>query len=188
MPSEYSSVASDDRPFWRKFLVLLLFIPAFGLVVALSFPVTFVASIIENRRKRKLHQQLSASKRCVDWREVKERLPIEGGTIVIETDGPKVAPQLWWTSDDILALAPCAPPENLFLLEPPHGFIEWCNRKYLDDVHGSAVLCLPPYHLSLTSDFGSKIRSEFPKVSVVHIPRYHEATRSFSADNEEQNL
>jgi hypothetical protein len=153
--------------------------------VLVSLPITYVSSFLERRREAEFRKQLSVSNRCIEWHRLGSRLASDGGTVLIQTRGNKLAPRLWWTPEDVLTLAPYPPPESLFFLEPPHEFIDWCNKRYLDERHGTAILCLPPCHLLLTSDFGTKLRSEFPKVSAVHVPEYLEAAYGYSADNED---
>jgi len=64
------------------------------------------------------------------------------GTILLDVYGGNT--RAWWTTDDVIGGAPCAPPENstvaFYNKEPPHPFEVWCFENYTSPDTGRALL------------------------------------------------
>ena len=187
MNPDSTPVDFRNRTWWQKILLVLLTpivittslvfvgIPLL-IMAAVSIPISAISSRIELRRERRFQQQLTQYKRCVEWNELQTSLARVGGTVIIEWRHKRPV-RLWWTADDILDLAPCDPPEfeklDFLGFQPPHEFIEWCHKQYLNESCGTATLCVPPYSWSPGRDFGRGLCERHPNVKVVDVVPYY---------------
>ncbi len=183
MISDSTPVEIENRAWWQKILLVVLTpivmpvtlifvgIPLL-IVVVVSIPISAISSRIEIRRERRFQQQLAQYKRCVGWNELQASVLDSSGTVIVEWR-PKRPVRVWWTSDDVLALAPCDPPEfeklDFLGVEPPHEFVKWCHERYLNESCGKATLCIPPKNLSPGRNCVRELCQQHSNVKVVDV-------------------
>ena len=110
-------------------------------VICLMLPVCWVGSFVY---RSKVRRRMRTAGRWLTWGEALQRIEHEPGTLIVES--PTAAwnvTYLWWTPDDVLALAPADPPvwppvePAAWAAEP---FTIWCHATYTHLVGGSAYL------------------------------------------------
>ena len=187
MDSDSSGEHAEPRTWWQRVVLILLtpiVMPVTLLVVgvpllfaaAISIPVSAVTSRLELRRERRYQKSLAERNRCLTWDDCMSNIASSSGSLIIEWRHKRPV-RLWWTPDDILALAPCDPPEfetlDFLGLAPPHRFIEWCDAEYTNDADGNAMLCVPPYDWSPGRNWPTQLQTQYPHLTVVNVvPKY----------------
>lgn len=143
--------------------IFILFTAAVLSLVA--FP--FVAAA-HTYREQKFAATMRDRGRFRDWSEI-ERTPAEG-TLIIE-QAQKDGCRVWWTSDDVVRIAPHSIPDEEELdylrMEEPGPFVRWCSEQYTSANCGRASLTEPPFPFPpgfLTIDF---LRSKIPTANVI---------------------
>ena len=187
MDSDSSGEYAEPRTWWQRVILILLtpiVMPVTFLVVgvpllfaaAISIPVSAVTSRLELRRERRYRESLAERNRCLTWKDFLNIIASSSGSLIIEWRHKRPV-RLWWTPDNILVLAPCAPPDfeklDFLGLEPPHQFIEWCDTAYTNDTDGTAMLCVPPYDWSPGRNWPTEFQAQHPNLTVVNVvPKY----------------
>lgn len=181
--TEPESEPSKPGSWFRKTILILVAPIAFAatllfvglpmlILAAVLAPFSAVMSRVELRRERNFQASLAAVNRCMDWSTVLDQLEIRGGTLIIEWRH-KLPVRLWWTQDDVRALAPCKPPEfdklDFLGLEPTHPFISWIHGVYTNDLSGIASICIPPYAWSPGTAWASELKRKFPRLITIDI-------------------
>jgi len=183
MDSESNTVADPPRTWWKTVILILLVpivmpitflvvgVPLF-IIAAISVPVSAVKSRLELRRERRFQDSLAERNRCLPWESMLDTFASIGGSLIVEWRHKRPV-RLWWTTDDVVALAPCELPEFFELdflgLEPVHPFIDWCHATYTDDETGTATLCIPPCNWSPGTKWSIELQQQFPKLSAVNV-------------------
>ena len=127
-------------------LLAPLLIPLLLIAALLSIPYTLAMAWFERGREDRFHARLRASSRFLDWPVVAERLQRGEGTFLVE-HANKQGARFWWSAEDVLALAPTAPPldsgYDFICPDPRHAFVSWCFARYTSPASGSALLTRP---------------------------------------------
>jgi hypothetical protein len=165
--------AGRDRllSIWPFLLVALLCAAPALAVLAMCLVSPWLYQSKERRRVRRL---MHGRGRYISWAELLPNLISGLGTLIID-HGDNWPIRLWWTPDDVLAIAPCPPPNQDRLLDAmvgegePDPFIGWCCLRFTDLDRGTASFTIPPrFMLPVGVIFYSEfLRSRFPRVRVV---------------------
>lgn len=142
-------------------LINVLTTPAFILII----PIASAASVVllpffmmaHKHRERKFLAAMKRQGRFTKWDEI-EIFPDEG-TVIIE-QSQKGGCLVWWTSDDVVRIAPHAIPAERELdyvrIDEPLPFVRWCAQEYTSPISGRALLTELPFPMPrgfLTTDF-----------------------------------
>ena len=124
---------------------------------------------------------LAKQNRRISWPNFQERLSESAGTVIVEV-GNKRPTRFWWTTDEILSIAPMEPPEFSELNwiayggEEYHPFARWCYEHYISLDSGKAFLVYPVEADFETfphaEDFDEQMRARFPDCQVVVVTFY----------------
>jgi hypothetical protein len=112
--------------------------------------------------------------RYIAWADLLPRLEAGVGTLIIDY-GDNWPIRLWWTPDDVMAMAPCKPSGEdrlLYMLlgeEERDPFVQWCCSRYTDLESGCAYLTvLPAFALSgAVVSYSEFFEGRFPRLEVV---------------------
>ena len=143
-----------------------------GLVVLLSIPVAGAMASLQAIGERRYRRRMAGRGRFSAWADLVPVLEAGQGTLIIE-QANKCPVRVWWTPDDVLALAPCPPPaaEELDISgcrsAEPHEFVAWCHRRYLDEDAGSARLTHPALALPPGLFFARFFEGRFPQITAI---------------------
>lgn len=128
-------------------ILVLLGLPLL-LILVVAAPLVLHALVMTSLARRRFSRSLRAQGRVIRRSDVWERLLLGRGTLILEsfTLGWGTT-RLWWTEEDVIAMAP-EPPETFDdesdLVEResrnPSPFTVWCHDRYLDPEGGSARL------------------------------------------------
>ncbi len=156
-------------PFQIFFLPLFLFLL---LLSAVTAPIwVLVVVLIQKRGERQFQRAMQAKQRWIAWPELEPRLFDGQGTIIIES-AQKMPVRVWWTPEDLVAIAPFEPPPDgeldyFFIEEKAHPFVLWCHRRFLDEAHGTALLTEPTLELPGGLGMAGFFLGLYPKLSVI---------------------
>lgn len=162
MPDDATPPAASSPPvslrWWRLPLILiasplalLLAIPALLTFFALALPAATLHLVRTRTRSRRLLSRLAHDGRTVSWAYLENRQPLAGTFILDSVTLGWNEARLWWTEDDVPALAARAglPPldeaarrDRVAAGHPP-GDLEtqrWCLRRYLGPAAGPSRL------------------------------------------------
>lgn len=168
-------MAHNDPPSWPWYLwplapIVLLLLP---LAVLLSIPFAYALMVLNAMIERRFRRKMNAQGRFRSWDDLLPALDDGSGTLIIE-QANKLPVRVWWTPDDVLAIAPCPPPEDEQLqcdaISPPttpHPFVSWCHQQYTHEETGTALLTLPTLELPPGLFFAPFFREQFPRLSVL---------------------
>lgn len=102
------------------------------------------AGVFNLFRELRVRRRMRLAGRSLPYRHAIERMARSPGTLILEspTIGWAVS-RAWWTPDDVLAIAPTAPPDeserDLEKLQR-NSFMNWCHAQYTDLDRGRAYL------------------------------------------------
>ena len=122
-----------------------------------------------------LLNRLKAAGRYVNWSELQNELVAGAGTLIVETwiDLPQRHCRVWWTSEDMPAIATIEPPSSekldIFGYHAPHPIVVWLHDRYFDVETGCAKLTEPDRKTmeQLFSDPEVSLRRLFPRLRLV---------------------
>jgi hypothetical protein len=166
-------MAHNDHPSWPWYLWPLAPIAFLLLLVALlSIPFAYMLMSINVMVERRFRRKMDAQDRFLSWDDLLPALNDGSGTLIIE-QANKLPVRVWWTPDDVLAIAPCPPPDDDQLQcgavsppKTPHPFVSWCHQRYMHEHTGTALLTLPSLELP-PSLFASFFQEHFPRLSAI---------------------
>jgi len=181
--TDFETESAKPRSWFQKIILILvapIALPATLLFVglpmlmlaAIMVPVSAITSRLELRRERHYQKSLAKVNRRLEWETVLSKIEDCGGTLLLEWRH-KLPVRLWWTKDDVVALAPSKPPEfdklDFLGLEPTHPFMSWCHRVYTNDNSGVASICTPPYVWAPDVVWASELKQRYAKLVIVDI-------------------
>lgn len=183
-----------DRLAWYLYpLVPVFFVLIVGAVL-LSIPFGLVmAYVVQPLDERRFRRRMENRGRFVDWAELLPALEAGPGTLIVE-HANKCPIRVWWTREDVLALAPCEPPGKDELQRLAlgacgrHDFIAWCHRRYIAEDSGIATLTLPDEDLpgELWLSYAPYLEGRFPRISAVdttyYFPQRGKTTAKWAGD------
>ncbi len=141
----------DTRPIagWEWLFAPLVWPLAIAVAAAaalLSIPCAFVEARRHRRQEAALRARLTAAGRFLDWKEVELRLRNGQGSLILHYASPHTW-RLWWTGDDLHALAP-EPLAAETSTEAVRSFAQTCVKRYVDPEAGHASLTDVPAALA----------------------------------------
>lgn len=179
----------DNTPYaWWEWLFAPVMCPLFTIgIIGLGLLSGFVILTIPFQLcygwscKRRFTKLMKSRSRYLPWRELKPRLLAGEGTLIVE-QAVMEDMRVWWTTDDVMQLAPVQPCDSIELYydgdaEPP--FVAWCYEQYLHPDTGKGLLTHPDYAHPALGFFGlndpytpgfvdkSFFTQRFPKMRVV---------------------
>jgi hypothetical protein len=169
--------AGNPARWWRKGMKLVLwpfiFPPILFLLIivaGLSIPFAFAMWGIQSIGERQFRRLMRDRGRFVEWSDLSPELGTGAGALIIE-QGQKCPVRIWWTPDDVISRAPCAPPSeeelDIFLRNDPHEFVVWCCHRYTDETSGTAKLTVPSLELPPGLFFAKFFKERFPLISAI---------------------
>jgi hypothetical protein len=155
-----ASTTSNKSPFWLPLFFFVL-LPSFLIVSFTGWGLLDPTAWFYRRQMRR-------RKRYITNKILRTWLQQNAGTFILDT--PPIGMGLryvWWTSDNLPALAPTEPPPAKYYfknLSAIHPYDQWLWENYLDVDHGRA-LKVANWNLLLTPE---KLRKTFPHSDVIH--------------------
>jgi hypothetical protein len=145
---------------------LVVFVP----LVLLSLPYCALLALTQAAEERHFRDALRERGRLMAWEQLEPDLTAGKGTLIIEQANKRPV-RIWWTDEDVGALAPVAPPltEELDVLgsSEPHPFVIWCFSRYLAAAGGRALLTVPSFSLPPGLFFAEFFQERFPAARAI---------------------
>lgn len=146
--------------------------------------------VLGGRADLRMRRQMRAAGRFRPWGDLRPHLSNGVGTLIVEllSCGSVywVPWRLWWTPDDVLALAPSATPESgPFCHSGEQPFVDWCIERYLQRDVGTAVLTRSRIQANpdvmmfpeRLDEVAIPLRQAFPALSIIVLPMAERAGR-----------
>lgn len=158
------------EPAWHTKPFLLVGCFLLVLTLPLWLPIAFLIDKAQEAGEARFARRMKDRGRFKDWEELRPALEAGEGTLIVE-QGHKLPVRVWWTADDVLASAPCPPPNDVELqrllgMMKPDAFVSWCHKRYLDDDNGAGLLTIPA-GLPDELVFAAGIRERFPGMTTI---------------------
>ncbi len=158
-------------PLFKRILKNIVFVPIaltapiwMLLVVPLIIAIGAYSVIDRGIREARIRSRMHREARAISRERLLSRIKSGEGTVIAES--PIIGwgtTRLWWTPDEILALAPMEPTRQPFHTHWYLSFDEWCHDRYTDLDRGRALLC-PVWR---SSALRKALGKQFPRLKLV---------------------
>ena len=163
----------DDTPVvWWEWLfyplVIVLITFCFVAFMRAAIPITAIHFVRAVIRFRHMKRELAAAGRFLTAEQLVDRLRAGLGTLIVVYEWPKGPIEEWWTTEDIIAIAPIPLPSSIHEGQSSglSSFAENCIATYTDRNTGNAMLTC-----GVPDESGLVVANAFPNAKFVTISR-----------------